>query len=124
MDTLEYLAKGGRIGKAANWAGSLLNIKPILEVSNVTGSVEPIQRVRSKSKAVDRLLEIVGVRVQGKGPLHVIVDHSDALPEAEDLKQRVMASFDCREIYISDITPACGVNLWPGVVGVSFYPEG
>jgi len=43
-------------------------------------------------------LEIVGERVKSKGPLHVIVDHSDALPEAEDLKQRVMASFDCREI--------------------------
>ncbi len=123
MDTLKYLAKGGRIGKAAHWAGSLLNIKPILEVSNLTGAVEPVERIRTKQKALERLLEIVSERVKGQGPLHAIVDHSNTPVEAERLKEQVIANFDCYEIYISDITPACGVHLGPRVVGVSFYAE-
>ncbi len=123
MDTLKYLAKGGRIGKAAYWAGSLLSIKPILEVSNITGAVEPIERVRTKQKAVDRLLEIVSERVKDRGRIHAIVDHGNVSLEAESLKQQVVSNFDCREVYISDVSPACGVHLGPGVVGLSFYAE-
>jgi len=58
LDTLKYLEKGGRIGKAACWASSLLNIKPILEVPTSTGVVEPLERVRTRQRALERLLTL------------------------------------------------------------------
>lgn len=121
LDTIKYLAKGGRIGKAASWAGSLLNIKPIIEVPTSTGVVEPVERVRTRQKALKRLLEIMGERVGTGQPVHVSIDHANVLDEAKWLKAQVSSRFDCTEIYINDWAPVAGVHCGPGVIGLSFY---
>ena len=123
LDTLEYLAKGGRIGKAAFWAGSMLSIKPIIEVPTSSGVVEPLERVRTKPKALNRLLEIMEERVGIRQPLHVSIDHANVPDEADWLKAQIMSRFNCAEIYINDFAPVAGVHCGPGVIGLSFYVD-
>ncbi|MBA7675518.1 Protein DegV [subsurface metagenome] len=121
LDTLKYLAKGGRIGKAAHWAGTLLSIKPILEVPNTAGTIEPLERVRSRPKAIRRLLEIMQERVSEGQRVHVSIDHANVPEEANQFKSQVSSLFDCTEVYINDWAPVAGVHCGPGVIGLSFY---
>lgn len=121
LNTLKYLAKGGRIGKAACWAGSLLSIKPILEVPTATGVIEPLERVRTRQKSLKRLLEIMEEKVGTGQPVHVSIDHANVPDEASWLKAQVSSRFDCAEIYINDFAPVAGVHCGPGVLGLSFY---
>jgi len=69
VETLEFLHRGGRIGGAARFIGSALNLKPILELKD--GRIEAIDRVRTKSKALDRMLELVGEQVKGKSKIRL-----------------------------------------------------
>lgn len=123
LDTLKYLAKGGRIGKAAHWAGTVLSIKPILEVPNTTGTIEPLERVRSRPKAIRRLLELMRERVSDGRRVHVSVDHANVPEEADHLKSQLSALFNCTEIFINDWAPVAGVHCGPGVIGISFYAD-
>ena len=120
LDTLKYLEKGGRIGKAACWAGSLLSIKPIIEVPTSSGVVEPLERVRTRRKALQRLLEIMKEKVNTE-PVHVSIDHASVPDDADWLKTQVLSHFDCAEIYINDWAPVAGAHCGPGVIGLSFY---
>lgn len=122
LDTLYYLAKGGRVGKASAWAGSLLNFKPILELPTSTGSTEALERPRTKAKAVKRLLEIMAERV-GDSPVHVLVHHAGVPEEGEQLKAQVASRFNCAELYLTRFTPMMGAHTGPGVLGLSFYAE-
>jgi DegV family protein with EDD domain len=121
LDTLKYLAKGGRIGKAARWAGTMLSIKPILEVPVSTGVIEPLERIRSRQKALKRLLGIMQERVSEGQRVHVSIDHANVPDEASWLKSQISSLFDCAEVYINDWPPVVGVHCGPGVVGLSFY---
>jgi DegV family protein with EDD domain len=123
LDTLKYLEKGGRIGKAACWAGSLLSIKPILEIPVSSGLVEPVARVRTKQHALEHLLDIMEERVGGEQPVHVSIDHGNAPDEAEWLRSQVLSRFNCAEIFINDFAPVAGVHCGPGVIGLSFYAD-
>jgi DegV family protein with EDD domain len=122
MDTLVYLAKGGRIPMAAAWAGSLLKVKPFVSVSQ--GRVRLVTAVRTKRRGVERLLEIMQQRMGSNSHLHVIVMHADVLEDAEALKQRITSEFDCAEIYVKDFTPVMGIHTGPGLLGLAFYAEG
>jgi DegV family protein with EDD domain len=121
LDTLKYLAKGGRIGKAASWAGTLLSIKPIIEVPPSTGVLEPVERVRTRRKALERLLGIMQERV-GKGQrIHASIEQANVPEDASWLEAQLSSLFDCTEIYINDFAPVAGVHCGPGVIGISFY---
>jgi DegV family protein with EDD domain len=123
LDTLKYLAKGGRIGKAASWAGTLLSIKPIIEVPPSTGVLEPVERVRTRRRALERLLEIIQERV-GKGQrVHASIEQANVPEDAHWLETQLLSLFDCAEIYINDFAPVAGVHCGPGVIGIPFYSE-
>ena len=117
MDTLYYLAKGGRIPKAAAWAGSILSIKPILEVKE---EVRLLERARTKRRAVERLIAIMRERV-GTERLHINIHHTNVPDEAEKLKERISSQFDCAELYVTDFTPVMGAHTGPGVLALAFY---
>ena len=121
VDTLVYLAKGGRIPKFAAWAGDVLKVKPILTLSQ--GRPAPLSAVRTKSRGLERLLEIMQHRTETNSPIHVIVLHANVLEEAEALKQRIISEFNCAEIYVKDFTPVMGVHTGPGLLGVAFYAD-
>ena len=123
MDTLSYLAKSGRIGKAQALMGNMLSIKPIIETSTATGLVEPVTRVRTKAKAVKQLLEIMKQRVGTENPLHVMVGHTIVPEEAERLRRMVSEQFKCVELLVCEFHPTATLITGPKNLGLSFYSE-
>lgn len=122
LDTLFYLARTGRIGRAAAWAASLLNMKPIVEHSPSIGETTPLARPRTKPKAIKQMLETMAGRV-GDSRVHVIVHHADELEEGEKLKAEIGSRFNCAELHLTEFTPAMGVHAGPGLLAVSFYAD-
>lgn len=120
LDTLEYLRRGGRIGGAKALVGTLLQVKPMLEIRD--GQVEPLEQPRSRARALARLLEVLEERA-GHRPLHVAVLHADARQEAEKIAEQVRAQHECKEFYFTEIGPVIGVHTGPGAVGLAFYTD-
>jgi DegV family protein with EDD domain len=121
VQTLEFLHRGGRIGGAAAFMGTALNLKPILELRD--GRVEPIERVRTMNKAVDRLLEHLDSRLNGHHSLRVACLHADAPMEASNLMERIQQRFDpslIAEAMTSEISPVIGTHTGPGTLGIAF----
>jgi DegV family protein with EDD domain len=120
-DTLEYLAKGGRIGGASALLGSVLQIKPILYIED--GRIEPLEKVRSTKKARKRLVEIMAEKVGSAERVHAAVIHADCLEAAEGVRDEIAQRFDCAELYVTEIGSGVGTHAGPGTVGIAFYGE-
>jgi DegV family protein with EDD domain len=122
VDTLEFLARGGRIGKARALLGGLLGIKPILGV--VGGEVTPIDRVRGGKAAHPRLIELIRERVKPGRPLFAGVAHAGAPEWADRLAKLLGESFTLLETLRGEIGPVVGTHAGPGTVGCYVYqPE-
>lgn len=119
VDTLEYLHKGGRIGGAKRLLGSVLAIKPLLQLKE--GEIEALASVRTKRKAVERLLEIVKEDTVGAQKLHMGVMDAAAPEEGDRLFQRVVKIFSPEELIRSELSPVIGTHTGPGSVGMSYY---
>jgi DegV family protein with EDD domain len=123
VDTLEYLAKGGRIGRAAAWAGELLHIKPILTIED--GEVVPLRRVRGNRKA---FLEFereftAATGVDGAG-LRVGIAHADAPERAEALRELVRRTRPRAELeLVTRLGPVVGTHAGPGTVGLFWFED-
>jgi DegV family protein with EDD domain len=122
LDTLYYLARTGRVARAAAWAGSLLSVKPIVEHSPAIGETAPVARPRTKTKAVERMLEVMAQRM-GDSKVHVMVHHADELEEAEKLAAEINSRFSCVELYLTEFTPLMGVHTGPGLLAIAFYAD-
>ena len=121
VDTLEYLHKGGRIWGAAALMGTVLRIKPVLYLKE--GQIEVLTKVRTKRKALKRLLELMGERMTEGASVHVTIIHAHAVEEASALEKEVRAHFNCAEIYISELGPVIGAHVGPRAIGVAFYAD-
>jgi len=121
VDTLEYLYRGGRIGGAERLLGSLLSIKPLLEITH--GRVEALEKTRTKQRAIERLLAIVGERLGSAQKVHFAVAHGAALQEALELKAEIERRFHQPVPYVCDFSPVVGVHAGPGIFGTAFYTE-
>ena len=118
LDTLEYLEKGGRIGKAQAFVGSLLRIKPILTCRD--GEVHPLEKARTRTKGIDRLCELV----QEHMPLVELgVVYSTTPDEALALAQRLQPSLPNGEVFLSQLGPVVGTYLGPGTLGIALRGE-
>jgi DegV family protein with EDD domain len=123
VDTLEYLARGGRIGRARALLGGLLGIKPILGV--VEGEVAPVDRVRGGRAAHPRILEILKGRIETGRPVIAGVSHGNAPAWADRLEKLVREAFPVSELIQAEVGPVVGTHAGPGVVAVSlFQPAG
>jgi DegV family protein with EDD domain len=118
--TLEYLYRGGRIGGASRFLGTALNIKPILTV--IEGRVEPLERVRTRRKAMARVVELVEERA-GNKPIRVAAQHAKDLEGAEDLLTMAKARLNVSEGFISEVSPVIGTHVGPGTVAISYHLE-
>ncbi|MFW6115992.1 MAG: DegV family protein [Chloroflexota bacterium] len=123
VDTLEYLHRGGRIGGAAKLVGSLVQLKPLLEIDHKSGVIEAVEKIRTRKRALRCLVEETFRRVDPERPAKVAVMHGAARDDAEMLCRE--AQDRCREAEIvkSTITPVLGVHGGPGVVGIAAYNE-
>jgi len=122
LDTLFYLARTGRIARAAAWAGSMLDMKPVVEHSTSIGETTPLARPRTKAKAIQHMLQTMAERV-GDSRVHVMVHHADELEEGEQLKAEIGSRFNCAELYLTQFTPGMGVHAGPGTLAISFYAD-
>lgn len=121
-DTLEYLVKGGRAGKAQGLAASLLNIKPILTF-NAEGIIEPFKKVKGMKKALSELTAQILRDSQEKGRLRLIVFHAAAPELAEELRSMVIDSgADCDLDPIDWVGSVIGTYGGPNAVGCAYHP--
>ena len=118
VDTLEFLHRGGRIGGAQRFLGTMLNMKPILAIQD--GRVEGIERIRTKSKAIDRVLEMVVEKAKGKSPIRLATLHANAVDEAKALLTRAEQELNPVESILTEVSPTVGTHAGPGTVGLAF----
>jgi len=120
LETLFYLERGGRIGKAAFLAGSLIKIKPVLTIDN-EGLVTPISRIRGDKKYLEKLVNCLGDMIGDKVPQQISVMHTDEIEKAKRLKRLAQERFHLEDIFITDFTPVMGAHAGPGVIGLGYY---
>jgi DegV family protein with EDD domain len=121
VDTLEFLHRGGRIGGAQRFIGSALNLKPILAI--IDGRVEGIERIRTKSKAHDRVLELVIEKVKGKSNIRLAALHANAAEDAKVLLDRICRELTPVETIFTEVSPVVGTHAGPGTVGLAYMVE-
>lgn len=119
VDTLEYLAKGGRIGGAKRLLAELLEVKPILQIKD--GQVESFEQQRTKKRALARLVEIVVEQCRGGEDAHLCVLQVEAEKEAEVLVDELKSRIDVPRIPIYELPPAIVVHAGPRAMGVGFF---
>jgi DegV family protein with EDD domain len=120
VDTLEYLAKGGRIGNGKAFLGTLLKVKPILVLQE--GAIEPLEQVRSKRKATARMLELVEEYVGGNGnSSKIAVTHALVPQDAESISQELVGRMGCDLPLMGELGPVIGTHTGPGMVGIAAY---
>ncbi len=123
VDTLEYLHRGGRIGSAAKLVGSLVQLKPLLEIDHKSGTIQAVEKIRTRRLALQRLLTETFRRVDPQRPAKVAVMHGAAPEDAEMLAREVRNRCQQVEFIQSPITAVLGVHGGPGVVGIGAYND-
>ena len=118
-DTLKYLYMGGRIGKAQELLGSLLNIKPLIGIED--GVIFPLGRAHSRGQAYQQMANMVA-EAMGKSKVKVAYVHAGAQREIEQLKDIVEAKVEVVESLIAELSPALAVHSGPGMAGLCYYP--
>lgn len=121
VDTLEFLHRGGRIGGAQRYIGAALNLKPILELRN--GLVEGIERIRTKGKAHDRILELIIEKTKGKSNIRIASLHANAAEDARALLERAAKELNPVETIYTEVSPVVGTHTGPGTVGLAFMSD-
>jgi DegV family protein with EDD domain len=121
VDTLEYLHRGGRIGAAKRLFGTALNLKPVMEIRD--GVVTPVANIRTRRKALDKVLEVCDQELAGKERIRMAVLHVAAPEEAAQLKQELAARYKPMELITAPCGPVVGAHAGPGTAGVVYYVE-
>ena len=119
VDTLEFLRRGGRIGAAQAWVGSALRVKPILTFE---AEIEPVERVRTSGRAVERLIELLRER-RADGCDRFIVQHIQDPERAEKLVEAGREIYGSEPLFVSEIGPVIGTHAGPGLLGVTAVPS-
>jgi len=123
LDTMVYLAKGGRIGTATKLLTNVLQIKPLIYVNRETGTVAPSIPARSRKNAINGLVKQFFKHINTDKPLHITVLHNAAFEEAKELAERVKQEFKPKEIFISIVSPILGVHTGPKAIALCGYAE-
>jgi DegV family protein with EDD domain len=118
LDTLEYLRRGDRIGKARGWLGSTLRIKPILTLEQ---EITPVERVRTRSKALERLRAYARQRHES-GADGWVVQYVQYHETAEALADECREIYGCEPVFMSEVGPVIGAHIGPGMLGVGGVP--
>jgi DegV family protein with EDD domain len=120
LDTIKHVYRTGRIPKIAAQVGSILNIKPLLTISN--GLIRFKGVVQNRERGISRLLEMLRNKV-GQSPVHLAVMHAYVPEEAEALKEQISSEFNCAELWVTEFSPVMGYATGTGTLGFAFYKD-
>jgi DegV family protein with EDD domain len=118
VETLEFLRRGGRIGGAQALLGTALNIKPILELRD--GKIESVEKIRTKQKAMQRMVGLVAERLAGQTLIRIAITHASSETDAISLLETAKKQFSPVETLISPLSPVIGAHVGPGTVVLNF----
>lgn len=121
VDTLRYLAMSGRVPWVAHWATSVLQIKPIMTADGE--EIRLAERVRTRRRALERMMSLLRGRLKPGRPLHAAVMHAAAPEPAGELARRLEEELRPAELLLTEFTPVMGVHVGPGFLGVAYYQE-
>ncbi|HMD52224.1 MAG TPA: DegV family protein [Solirubrobacteraceae bacterium] len=119
LDTLEYLRRGGRVGKAQAWIGGTLKIKPILSLEY---EIVPVERVRTAARAFERMVRYAQ-QLHDAGSDGWVVQHIQAHEQSQRLIERCREIFDSEPVFTSEVGPVIGTYTGPGLIGVGAIPR-
>ncbi len=119
LDTLEYLQRSGRVGKAQAWVGGALKVKPIMSLES---EVTPIERVRTSGRAFERMVAFLNT-LHEDGSDAWLVQHIQAPDQAERLTERGRQIFGTEPLFVSEVGPVVGAHAGPGLLGVGGLPS-
>lgn len=123
LQTLEYLQRGGRIGKAQAFMGTVLQFKPLLSITE--GEVHPAARVRSMGKAVEAMQDLLTQQVPARGAgVRIGVTHAGSPDAAAQVADALSKRFDSKHPFVCSLGPVIGTHVGPGTVGAAVYAEG
>lgn len=118
VDTLKYLAAGGRINTAKRLLGTTLDIKPILAI--LDGKIELVSSVRTRKKAMDAMLDLVEKGIGGRSPVRISVFHAMAEELASELMDIVKQRFSPIELILAEVSPVIGAHVGPGTIAIAY----
>lgn len=121
VDTLEYLQKNGRIGKAQAFLGGLLKMKPILSLKD--GGIIPVEKARGSKKALQTIVDLLKGMLPPESKVKGAVVHGNALATAETLAEELKKIYDISEVIITPVGAVIGCHTGPGLVGLLFFPD-
>jgi DegV family protein with EDD domain len=116
---LRFAQLSGRVGKLQGSLAALLNIKPIIILGD--GMIDVAEKVRTRSKAIERMLEIMVERIGTSAPVNLAAIHSEAADLGDELLEKAKAIFNCQEAFVADLTTALVVHFGPGTLGLVAY---
>ncbi|HEY7960718.1 MAG TPA: DegV family protein [Solirubrobacteraceae bacterium] len=119
LDTLEYLRRGGRIGKAQAWLGGTLKIKPILSLEY---EITPVERVRTAGRAFERMVQYMH-ELHDSGADGWVVQHIQAPDQAQKLIEHGRELYGSEPTFVSEVGPVIGTYTGPGLIGVGAIPR-
>ena len=119
VDTLKYLAAGGRINSAKRLLGAALKIKPILEIRD--GKIELVCSVSTRRKAIERMFDLVERGIGGRTPVRISVFHAMEREAAVELLEAAKGRFSPIESILSEVSPVIGVHVGPGTLSVAYH---
>lgn len=121
LQTLQYLVKGGRLGRVEGMIGSVLQIKPIISCDN-DGIYYTVEKVRGRKQSINKLMEIVQAKIKDKKNYYLAICHGYAQEEADKIKEKMKPYVDNATLYMEgQISPALGVHTGPGLVGIGCF---
>jgi DegV family protein with EDD domain len=121
MDTDKYFNNSGKISRTSNYLDNVLNTKPIL-FFNLEGKIDVLDRMRTKRKALQHLIAIAEEHAK-RHPIHIGIAHANAPQEAQEFREEIVQRLNCSEIFTVEFSPAIGVHMGPGTIGIAFYTE-
>ena len=121
VDTLEFLHRGGRIGGAQAFLGMALKMKPILYMHE--GKIASLERVRTKGKALERLVQLVEEKCAGKSNVHLAGIHANAAQDAQWVLEKAARQIKPVETLLAELSPVVGIHAGPGTVALAYMSE-
>jgi len=122
LETLEYLARGGRIGKIAYLLGAAVKILPVVTIGE-DGMVAPVSIGRSQDGTLKSMIKYVAQQTQGSQTLHLAIMQADARQRATRLRDLAMERLSPVDIIMTDFTPVMGAHAGPGLIGIAYFYE-